>query len=231
MMFVGCLGEQAPIEDNDTQTEPPPVPVVKPPSFTILSPGEGETVFTEGDSLDVTLALSTQNLVLRQPGGAAKKGEGHMRVSVDGGPAVVMVGKNLVLSSIAPGEHTIEVEVVNNDQSSYSPMVKRSVAFTIERTKPAEYEPSEYTVTINDFAYAPAELTVMDQDSVAFVNEGAYPRSATCFIDGKQVFDTGVLGPGASKTIQMEGVFECEYYSTTHRAMTGMITVQSNGVD
>jgi len=228
LLIAGCLGEETPADNNQSVQEPPAVPVVKAPSFTILSPSAGEVVTAMGDSADITLALSTQNLVIKQPGGDSKAGEGHFHVRVDGGPDIIVTSKNYVLTGIEPGDHYVEVEIRNNDQTSYSPAITKSVSFSVEPSVPSVYAPQTYKVGIRDFAYEPAQLDVLDQDYVEFANEGAYPRSATCFIDGKQVFDTGILAPGASKTIQMNGVFECEYFSSNHRAMTGMITVSSN---
>jgi plastocyanin len=96
---------------------------------------------------------------------------------------------------------------------------------------PDEYVPVNYKVTINDFEYNPSSLTVKSSDTITFTNEGAFPRSATSFFDGKEVFDTDVLGPGKSATITVYQLGTFEFYSTTHRAMTGTVTVESNGVD
>lgn len=232
LMIAGCLGPEQPQNvTNETNVTPPPPPPVKMPSFTITSPGAGEAVPVQGDVGDVSLTMSTQNLVLKQPGGAAKTGEGHFKVTVDGGTPLTVTTKTYVLSGLATGEHTVKVELYNNDKTPYSPKISKEVTFTVEKEKPAEYVPQEYTISIKDFAYDPADITVKVKDRVTWENDGAYPRSATCFINGKQAFDTTVLGPGKSATITMNKTLECEYYSVTHMAMKGHITVESNGVD
>ncbi len=231
LLLGGCaiFGEE-PVEENETEAPPPPPPV-RTPSFSIVSPSEGETVFVLEDSGDVLLSLSSQNLVLKQPGGAAKKGEGHFRVRIDDGPEITVTTKSFVLNGVAAGSHVLEVELINNDGSSYSPSIKRTVSFVVEKQKPAEYVPENYVVTIKDFSYDPAEITVKVKDSITFVNKGSFPRSATCFIDGKQVFDTKILSSGQNATITFDKIMECEYYSTTYKLMTGKVIVESNGVD
>lgn len=232
LMIVGCLGPEQPQNvTNETNVTPPPPPPVKIPSFTITSPGSGETLLIQEDTGDASLLMSTQNLVLKQPGGAAKTGEGHFKVIVDGGTALTVATKTYVLSGLTPGQHTVQVELYNNDRTPYSPTISHEVTFTIEKEKPAVYVPEEYTVSIKDFSYEPANITVKVSDTVTWENDGAYPRSATCFVNGKQVFDTTVLGPGKSATITMDQVMECEYYSVTHMAMKGHIKVESNGME
>jgi plastocyanin len=184
-----------------------------------------------GDTADVTLTLTTQNLLLKAPGGVKKVGEGHFSVSVDGGAPQVYSTKNIVLSGLAVGEHTIKIDLMNNDKSPYSPAISKQVTFTIEKEKPKVYEPQSHTIIMHDFNYDPASITVKRTDYVVFQNSGVFPRSATCFINGKQIFDTTILGPGKNATMQLNETFECEYYSTTHKLMVGQIKVEPNDYD
>ncbi len=228
-LFSGCVifGEE---QNVTNETEPPPPPPPPPnPVVSIVSPTAGEVMMSQGDTLDVTLAISTQNLLLKSPGGAAKKGEGHFRVTVDDGVPQTVTTKNYLVSGLAVGEHTIKVEVLNNDRTQYSPSIMREVQFTIEREKPAEYVPVDHTVTIDDKGFKPADLTVKVGDRVTWVNSGKMPQTATCFIAARKVFDTGSIASGNSATITMGEEFECDYYSQLFRALTAKITVESNG--
>lgn len=226
LLLAGCGG--TPPEQNATnETQPPPV-VVKTPSFTISTPLANEVMTVPGDTADVSLTLSTQNLVLKK-GGAAKKGEGYFKVSVDGQAAASVNAKSYVMLGLALGQHTVNVELVNNDGTSYSPKISKSVTFMLEKAKPAEYVPQSYSVKISSTGYSPSSLTVKVGDSVTFTNEAASPQSATCFLQGKQVFDTNVLATGKSATITMTQQMECEYYSTLFRMMKGTLKVESNG--
>ena len=225
LMIAGCAGPEQ--EQNLTNVTPPPPPA-KTPVVSILSPAEGEVLYATGETADITLSVSIQNLLLRAPGGQISAGQGHFKVTIDGGDPHTVTTKNYVIRGLTLGEHTLELELLNNDLTAYSPVIKQQTTFTIEEEVPAEYVPQEYTVNIEDFTYDPDTMTVKVSDTVTFVNVGAYPRSATCFVDGKEVFDTGVLGPDQSATVTMDQVAECEYYATTHRAMTGMLIIENN---
>ncbi len=228
ILLAGCIfpppEQNQTNETNNTTIIPPPV---KNPSFTITSPTPDQVIVTQETVADVTLSLSTQNLVLKQPGGVGKKGEGHFKVTVDNNPAIIITSKNYVIAGLGVGEHTVKVDLWTNDRKSYG--IGKQVTFTVEKEKLPPYEPKDYTVSVKDFSYEPADLTVKVSDRVTFVNTGKFPRSATCFIDGKQVFDSRVLGPGQNATITMNQLLTCEYYSVTHPIMKGKITVESNG--
>ncbi len=230
LVISGCfLFPQEQNLTNETPPPPPPPPPAKPVVMSIASPAEGEVVLTQGDTADITLSITTQNLILRSPGGAAKKGEGHFRVTVDDGVPQTVTTKNYLISGMSLGQHTIKVELLNNDRTPYSPAISKTVAFSVEREKPAEYVPVDYTVKITGSGYEPSSLTVKVGDRVTWVNEGQMPQTATCFIGGAKIFDTGSIASGKNATITMTELGECEYYSQLFRALTGTVTVESNG--
>ena len=228
-LIAGCVifAEE---QNLTNETEPPPPPPPAPtPLLSIVSPSSGEVMLTQESTLDVTLALTTQNLLLKSPGGAAKKGEGHFRVTLDDGVPQTVTTKNYLLPGLAIGEHKIKVELLNNDRTPYSPSIAREVYFTIEKEKPPEYVPQEYKVTIDSQGFKPASITVKVGDRVTWENEGQMPQTATCFIGGSKVFDTGSIASGKSATVTMTSEFECDYYSQLFRALAGKIKVESNG--
>ena len=225
VLLSGCVIGEEEVVVNETE-EPAPPPPAKTPVISISNPGDGEVIIIPEGGGEVSLVMTSQNLILRPAGGTKKIGEGHFLITVNG-ESTEFSGKVYSIP-VTPGEYTVEVELRHNDRTSYSPRIAKTVSFRVEQEEPEEYVPQQHTVTIKDFSYDPEELTVKVTDTVTFVNKGAYPRSATCFISGKQVFDTGVLGPGKEATITANQVFECEYYSTTYRAMTGTLVVESN---
>lgn len=225
--LTGCVIFEEEVNVTENVTPPPPPPPPPTPSFTITSPLSGELVMVQTAPGDVNLVMSTSNLILRPKGGSKKIGEGHFRITLDNGASDTSNSKIYVISGVEEGSHTVEVELLHNDGTSYSPRISKTVTFSVEEEEPEVYVPQEYTVKIKDFAYEPAELTVTVSDKVTFVNEGAFPRSATCFINGKEIFDTDILATGKSATLTMDQAIECEYYATTHRAMTGKITVKA----
>ena len=228
ILVSGCmiLGEEENVTENVTPPPPPPPPPPT-PSFSITSPLEGELVMIPDEGGDVTLLMTTQNLILRSPGGTRKVGEGHFQITVNG-TSEVSSSKIFVMSNVEPGNYSVEVELLHNDGTSYVPSITDSVSFTVEKMAPEVYEPVTHTVSIKDFEYDPSSLTIKAGDSVTFSNDGAFPRSATSFQDGKEVFDSEVLGPGKSATVTIYQIGTFEFYSTTHRAMTGTLTVESN---
>ncbi len=226
--LTGCIILQEEVEVEENVTEPPPPPPPPTPSFSITSPESGEVVLVSEETGEVSLVMKTENLLLRPVGGLKKFGEGHFKITLDGSDAGTSSSKIAVLEDVTLGTHTIEVELMHNDGTSYSPRITASVTFTMEQEEPEEYVPQEYQVKIYDFEYDPSQLTVKQTDKVTFTNEGNYPRSATCFIHGEEIFDTDVLAPGKSATITMDQIMECEFYSTTHYAMKGRIKVESS---
>ena len=228
LILSGCIiGGQQQNVTNETPA-PPPV-VVKAPSFTVTSPADGSTIMISADNSDVTLQFSTQNLILKQAGGAAKKGEGHFKITLDGSATFTAATKAYILSNLSAGQHTIRIELINNDNKPYSPEISKEITFTTEMEAPAEYIPQQYTVTVKDFSYDPADLTVKVGDTVTFVNTGSFPRSATSFIGGIEKFNTGVLGPGQNATIAFNDVGTFPFYAVTQPTVKGTITVESNG--
>ncbi len=239
LMVAGCtlFGGQQPQNASNNTTAPPPPPPAKTPTFSISSPSDGQlfTIAATDNTSDVDLELSTQNLVLKQPGGAAKKGEGYFQVVVDGSEPVPLVGKSYTIPALGVGNHTIEVDLLNNDRSPYSPAISQTVTVDIEQAAPLAYVPQNYSVSIEPAAkvgtedFNPSNLTVKVGDSVTWVNNGNVPQSATCSQGGKIIFDTKTLGAGKSATITFTSLLECDYYSSLFRAMTGHLSVVSNG--
>jgi plastocyanin len=227
ILLFGCtLGAQP--AQNVTNETPAPVEVVKTPTFTIASPTPGQVVTMAGSTADVTLTVSYQNLALKPPGGAAKKGEGHFRVTVDSGQPATVSTRNYIMANLAPGAHTAKVELLNNDRTKYVPAIEKTVSFVVESEEPAVYVPVSYEVTINSFVYTPSEVNAKVGDSITFTNTGAFPMSATCFIAGKQVFDTRVLAINQAATVTLDQEMDCTYYSTTQRSATGRVVVTAN---
>jgi amicyanin len=79
-------------------------------------------------------------------------------------------------------------------------------------------------VTIADFSFAPASLTINQGDTVTWVNNGPTPHSATA-TGGS--FNTGILkaGQSASHTFAQAGTYS--YYCQPHPFMKGTIVVQA----
>ncbi len=219
-VFFGCLGGGETPPENLTE-ETPPEPPAPTPSLTITNPVYGGEIETDNELADVAVAISTSNLLIKPAGGEAKKGEGHFHFILDGGDPIPVYSKTYVLYGVEAGEHVLEVVLMNNDHTQYSPTVRQSVAFTVV---PGGYVPKSYDVSIGDFSYDPETITINLGDSVTWTNNGAYPRSAT----STDNFDSEMLAPGESFTYTFTEEGAYEYFALSHMAMKGTVIVEGN---
>ena len=93
-----------------------------------------------------------------------------------------------------------------------------------ETTAPAPN--STTTVDIRDYAFNPAQLNVAPGTTVRFVNNDTVPHTATAN-DG--LFDSGVLEPGSSFDVWLDGSGTVTYHCELHPDMQGSIVVGQGG--
>jgi plastocyanin len=79
-------------------------------------------------------------------------------------------------------------------------------------------------VTISDFQFAPASVTIDVGDTVTWTNDGPTPHSATAD-DGS--FDTGIFNAGQSRSETFDQAGTFAYFCTPHPNMRGTITVRA----
>ena len=106
-------------------------------------------------------------------------------------------------------------------QSSY--YNQSSSASKAENTVDAEDADGIITVSIENFAFVPAQLTVSPGDTIVFVNKDGAPHTATA---NGGAFDTGNLASGESGSITVTSAGTFDYFCAVHPAMKGSITVQ-----
>ena len=93
-----------------------------------------------------------------------------------------------------------------------------------KRDKPKAIGAASGSVTIADFTFSPASITIDVGDTVTWNNNGPTPHSATAN-DGS--FDTGILrkGQSGSHTFNEAGSFS--YFCTPHPYMKAAVVVQA----
>jgi LPXTG-motif cell wall-anchored protein len=93
-----------------------------------------------------------------------------------------------------------------------------------DNAKPKAIAAASGSVTIADFNFAPASITIDAGDAVTWNNDGPTPHSATAN-DGS--FDTGILkkGQSGSHTFSEAGSFS--YYCKPHPYMKATVVVQA----
>ncbi len=82
-----------------------------------------------------------------------------------------------------------------------------------------------YYVNIVDFSFQPATITIQPGDSVQWNQTGAQPHSTTSDVSSTEVWDSGVMGTGASYTHQFNNAGSFGYFCTVHPFMTGTVIV------
>jgi plastocyanin len=79
-------------------------------------------------------------------------------------------------------------------------------------------------VTIRDYTYEPATITVPQGTTVTFTNRDSTPHTATSKQSG--LFESGSLDTGKSGTVTFDETGNFAYYCLFHPFMKGTITVE-----
>lgn len=117
-----------------------------PPTLSITSPANNATV----GSQDVAVSVQVANIKLVEQQAKPKTGEGHLLYYLDmeaptaaGKPAVPASGTwarsantSYTFKNVAPGKHTIAVQVVKNDDTPFKPPVVAKVTVQVPAPKP-----------------------------------------------------------------------------------------------
>lgn len=79
------------------------------------------------------------------------------------------------------------------------------------------------TVTIKNFVFEPAAVTLSVSDTLDFVNEDSAPHTST---STSGVFDTGQIKTGESASVSISDAGTYEYLCSIHPSMKGVFVVQ-----
>jgi LPXTG-motif cell wall-anchored protein len=83
-------------------------------------------------------------------------------------------------------------------------------------------------VTISDFRFTPATVTVVEGDTVTWTNDGPTGHSATA---SNGEFDTGIFPAGQSRSESFDTPGTYAYICTPHPNMEGTVVVEAAGSD
>jgi plastocyanin len=92
------------------------------------------------------------------------------------------------------------------------------------RAKPVARKAQSGSVTITDFEFTPASITVNVGDTVTWTNNGPTAHSATA---SNGSFDTGTFPRGQSRSHTFDAAGTFSYICTPHPFMKGTVTVQA----
>jgi plastocyanin len=97
-----------------------------------------------------------------------------------------------------------------------------------EQSKSAESPNQTFNVSIIDFAFQPASLTVEVGDTVTWTNSGAANHTST---SDSGLWSSGTLAPGQSFSFTFTSVGSFAYHCAIHPGMTGTIIVVAAATD
>ena len=81
------------------------------------------------------------------------------------------------------------------------------------------------SVTVSDFQFAPARITIQQGDTVTWTNDGPTPHSST---SENGVWDTGIFPEGESRSHTFNEAGTFAYICTPHPNMTGTVVVEAS---
>ena len=135
----------------------------------------------------------------------------------------------LVFAAIAVAQSVPEDQAHSHDANEQA-AVPAETTTPAESTTPAQTTTpapnSTTTVDISNHAFNPAQLNVAPGTTVTFVNNDAEPHTATA---DNGLFDTGVLEPGYSFEVLLDGSGTVTYHCELHPDMQGSIVVGQAG--
>ena len=127
------------------------------PSLGIDSPSDGDFI----SGTDVDISLTVQNFTVGALGSGA---DGHIHYTIDGGSTTMKYDTNPIsLSGLSYGEHTVTLELVDDNHTSLDPAVTSSLTFTMYKEQTLPFS--------EDFNYSDGGLSSSDNWSVFSGNE------------------------------------------------------------
>lgn len=125
---LGGCAKSAATDSSTTPTSAAPAASTAPatlPTIEIVTPAEGSTVAAG----DVSVSVKTTGLKFANPSNTLVAGEGHVHFTLDTKPFEMSISPEYVFKGVAPGEHKLVAELVQNDTQSFSPKVEQEITF------------------------------------------------------------------------------------------------------
>jgi plastocyanin len=120
--------------------------------------------------------------------------------------AIVIASVLVLIGTFALGVHYSSTSETGGDSSA-----------------PTFVDSMDVLISIHDYKYAPAIISVPRGAEVTWVNDDKAPHTAT---ERESAWDTQVLSEGESKTITFDSSDTYNYYCTIHPYMAGSISVR-----
>jgi len=144
MAIAGCANTSTPGPATTVTTQVTPAAAIS-PGLSITSPKDGASM--TGTTIPVTITVTNFRISDKQ-GQANVAGEGHVHFYLDVSPVpsdpakpaipadtgaawAHVSGTSYTFANVAPGMHTVSVQLVNNDHTPVTPVVTQSVMVTV----------------------------------------------------------------------------------------------------
>ena len=188
-----------------------------PPSLAITSPADGDILFSQ----DVDVAFSVQNFNVASGG----TGDGYIIYNLDGGANIDKFDTtDISFTSLAFGEHTVNMELVDNSGASLSPSVTSTVSFTISQVQNLPFvESFNYTDT-EALGNQPAWTNYFSGDDIV-VNTNNLSYSTLNGFGNAVGFD----GSGADPVVDYTPTSTGKVYSSFMLNVTSFDTTPTDG--
>ena len=127
LQLYGSTGNQQMVLDNITWTD---FSGAASPFLSITSPADG-TTFSPNTS-EVTVEFAISNFTISSSA-TETNGDGYVQYSIDGGDTYInqFDAENIVISDLDAGEHTVMIQLVDNDGNDLDPAVEDMITYTI----------------------------------------------------------------------------------------------------
>ncbi|HSX48724.1 MAG TPA: cupredoxin family copper-binding protein [Candidatus Saccharimonadales bacterium] len=106
---------------------------------------------------------------------------------------------------------------------SYSPATTTDTNMPTQQTGTNQPAVATKSITISNFSFSPATITVKVGDKVTITNNDSAPHTVTAD-DGS--FDSGTIQPGATGTVTLSKAGTFAYHCSIHPSMKGTVVVQ-----
>ena len=103
-------------------------------------------------------------------------------------------------------------------------LVSTTTCFVSEQGRPLAQKQPTRTVSIQNFSFKPANITIKRGTRVVWINRDSTAHTATAN-NGKS-FDSGRLGPGQRFSHTFKTVGKKAYHCEIHPSMKGSVTVK-----
>jgi len=150
LSLTACAADETTSFPEATESQPEPSVEVADPAVSIEiepDPISGHNLF---------MSLANFRVAPEQASTEAVEGEGHMHLYIDGERVLRFYNEALHLADLAEGEHTVMVELSNNDHSAYEvdgQPVRVSETFQVE---PSDHVHADHEVVDVDASQAPS---------------------------------------------------------------------------